>query len=115
MNQPHNEPTGVERSAQPSNNPVVSASGERTQLSAQDLAPRDLPEPELLGAYGDDETITDRVRTALDHELHADHLSHLNINMQQGGSMYLRGPVHLQEKSTHIAQMVHQLGAVREE
>jgi osmotically-inducible protein OsmY len=55
------------------------------------------------------------VRTALGRELHADHLQHLNINTQQGGIVYLRGPVHSQEKSTRIAQMVRQLGAAGEE
>jgi hypothetical protein len=47
------------------------------QLNAQDLAPRPLPEPGLLDAYGDDETITDKARTALGRELHADQLPYL--------------------------------------
>lgn len=81
-NQPNNESTDVETSAQPGNNPVALAPGERIQLSAQDLAPRSTPEPGLIDGYGDDETITDKVRTALGRELHADRLPHLNVNTQ---------------------------------
>ncbi len=76
----------------------IGARGERTRLSAQDLAPRDNPEPWLLDAYGDDETISDKVCTALGRELQADHLRYLNVNTQQGGVVYLRGPVHSEEE-----------------
>ena len=42
----------------------------------------------------------------LGRDLCADHLPHLNVNTQQGGIVYLRGPMHSLEESTRIEQIV---------
>lgn len=85
------------------------------QASAQGGQPnRNDPDPGELEAYGDDETITDRVRTNLGRVLHADHLARLNINTQQNGIVYLRGPVHSQEESQQIEMIAQQTEGVQQ-
>lgn len=67
-----------------------------------------------LEAYGDDLITTDRVRTNLGRELHADHLARLNINTQGGGVVYLRGQVHSEEERQRILEIVRNTEGVGE-
>lgn len=112
--QTNQQTTKTETSAQRGHDPVASSKIDRTIVDAQDLAPKNDRDPNELQEYGDDETVTDRVSTNLGRLLEAEHLARLNINTQQDGVVYLRGPVRSQEESNQVEQCVRETEGVKE-
>ncbi len=105
----------TQREAQSGHHAVARDKIDRTLLEAADLGPQhDSPEPAQLEAYGDDMTITDRVQTRLGRYMQAEGLAHLNINTQEDGVVYLRGPVHSAEQRDQIEQIARETEGVRE-
>lgn len=95
--------------------PPPAASGNRMREMAHGLAPQfDDPVTGQLDAYGDDETITDRVLTNLGRYLQTESLPHLNVNTQANGVVYLRGPVRSETQRREIEQLVRATEGVRE-
>ena len=106
--------TNIETSAQHGHNPVASSKIDRTIVDAQDLGPENDRDPNELQEYGDDETVTDRVNTNLGRLIEAEHLARLNINTQQDGVVYLRGPVRSQEESNQVEQITRETEGVKQ-
>lgn len=107
------QPSDIERSARPGQNAATDKL-DRTLLEVRDMARRDDSDAGQLEAYGDDETITDRVRTNIGRELRDENLPHLNINTQENGVVYLRGYVHSQDQRELVQIVVEATEGVRE-
>lgn len=103
----------AESAARPGHNAVARDNLDRTLLDAQDLAPLEDPDAGQLESFGDDQIISDRVRTRLGRLLREDELPRININTQENGVVYLRGTVRSPEQRERIQQTVEETEGVQ--